>query len=381
MKVRSPRRVLHLVEDLKIGGLEKVLAAIVSSLDRSKYEVQVWCLAGGGAVAQALIEKGIPLRVLGLRGYYNPLAVARLSRLMRRERFDLLHTHGYFAGTFGRLAAFCAGIPVLVAHVHSTYYGYGWRNLLIEKVLSHFTDRIICISRAVERFVTVNEGVRSEKTCLIYNAVDWPAEELEGQGREKLRHKMGIAAQAVIVIIVASLTSNKGHRILLESLREVLGSHPSTRLVIVGDGPLRGELEREVRRLAMDEAVLFTGLRNDVSCLLQMSDLCVLPSQTREGLGIALIEAMAAGLPVVGTDVGGIPELIRNGENGFLVPPGSPKPLAQAIGTLVGDRELRIAMGRRGRQIYEARFTLSTMMTQVEALYDQLLERKDRAFS
>ena len=124
---------LHLVEDLEIGGLEKVLASIVSSLDRSRYEVQVWCLAAGGEVAQALIEKGILLRVLGLRSYYNPLAVVRLSRLMREEWFDLLHTHGYFAGTFGRLAAICAGIPALVAHVHSTYYDYGKRNLLLEK--------------------------------------------------------------------------------------------------------------------------------------------------------------------------------------------------------------------------------------------------------
>ena len=139
-------------------------------------------------------------------------------------------------------------------------------------------------------------------------------------------------------------------------------------------------MEREVRRLAVDGAVLFTGLRNDVARLLKISDLCVLPSQAREGLGIALIEAMAAGLPVVGTDVGGIPEVIRNGENGFLVPPGSAEPLAQAIGKLVGDQELRIAMGCRGRQIYEERFTLSTMMTQIEALYDQLLDSKGRAF-
>jgi glycosyltransferase involved in cell wall biosynthesis len=379
MKGRAPRKILHIVQDLKIGGLERVLASIALSLNRSKYAVQVWCLAGGGDVAQALTEKGMSVRILGMKSYYNPLAVVRLSRLMRRERFHLIHTHGYFAGTFGRFAAICAGIPVLIAHVHSTYYGYSKRNLLIERILSHFTDRIICISQAVERFVTINERIHQDKTCLIYNAVERPADDPDDNSKENLRDSLGISQEAVVITIVASLTTNKGHGLLLEAMGRVLACHPLTRLVIVGDGPLRTQLETEARRLEIAKSIVFTGTRKDVFPLLWMSDICGLTSQAREGLGVALIEAMAANLPVVGTDVGGIPELICDGENGFLVPPGSPGPLADAIGKLVENRELRVRMGHKGRDIYEKQFTLPRMTQQIEALYDQLLEGKGRA--
>jgi glycosyltransferase involved in cell wall biosynthesis len=369
----SAKRILHIVEDLRIGGLEKVLASIVTALDPSKYDVQVWCLARGGAVAQALIEKGVSVRILGMTSYYNPLAVLRLSRRMKREQFHLIHTHGYFAGTFGRLAALCARIPVVVAHVHSTYYDYAKRNLWIERGLSRFTDKIICISRAVETFVTENEGIGQDKTCLIYNAVAAPAPDMIGQSRETIRTSLGIGPEALVITVVASLTENKGHGVLLAAFRQVWRTHPHLRLVIVGDGPLRVPLEAESRRGLPVEAVIFTGQKDDVFPFLQMADMCVLPSQRREGLGVALIEAMAVGLPVIGTDLGGIPEVIRNGENGLLVPPGSEEGLAAALRTLTDNRELRIGMGWRGRQIYEEQFMLSAMIGQIETLYDQLL--------
>jgi glycosyltransferase involved in cell wall biosynthesis len=373
MNCGSAKRILHIVEDLKIGGLERVLASIVISLDPSRYDVQVWCLARGGDVAQALIEKGISVRILDMPSYYNPLAVVRLSWLMKSEQFHLIHTHGYFAGTFGRLAAICARIPTVVTHVHSTYYDYAKRNLWIERVLSRFTDRIICVSKAVEKFVTESEGIARDKTCLIYNAVDAPASDLIGQPQGTLRTSFGIGPEAVVITVVASLTENKGHGLLLAAFRQAWRTLPSLRLVIVGDGPLRALLEAEARQLLIDKVVIFAGLRDDVFPFLKMADVCVLPSQQREGLGVALIEAMAVGLPVIGTDLGGIPEVIQNGENGLLVSAGSEEELAAAIRTLADNRDLRSSMGRRGREVYEEKFMLSRMIGQIETLYDQLL--------
>jgi glycosyltransferase involved in cell wall biosynthesis len=147
-------------------------------------------------------------------------------------------------------------------------------------------------------------------------------------------------------------------------------------LLIVGDGPLRKQLEMATRQLMMDQAVVFTGIRQDVFSLLQTSDIFVLPSQDREGLGVALIEAMAVGLPVIGTNLGGIPEVIEDGENGFLVSPRNPEQLAEALKKLVNDQTLRTGMGLRGRQMYEEKFTLPRMIRQIETLYDHFLERK-----
>jgi len=375
----SANNILHIVEDLKVGGLEKMLASIVLSLDKSKYDVQVWCLARGGDIAQALIAQGISLRILNMDGYYCPLQIVALARLMRKEDFHIIHTHGYFASTFGRLAAIWARIPVVITHVHSTYYDYGKRNLLIERFLSYFTDRIICISRAVETFVTVNEGISKKRTCLIYNAVNSPVHIDDEQHKQEVRNSIGIDAGAIVIMVVASLTANKGHLVLLEAFAQVSRTHPAVRLVIVGDGPLRKDIETVSRKLMIDQAVSLLGVRNDVFELLQASDIFVLPSQIREGLGVSLIEAMAVGLPVIGTNLGGIPEVILDGENGFLVSPESPEQLAEVLMKFVNDQGLRNSMGRRGRQIYEEKFTLSKMIRQVETLYDQLLENKTHA--
>jgi glycosyltransferase involved in cell wall biosynthesis len=370
------KKILHIVEDLKVGGLEKVLASIVLSLDKTKYDVQVWCLARGGDTAQALIDKGISLKILNLESYYNPLNIIHLGLAMKRERFQLIHAHGYFAGTFGRLAAIMSRVPVLIAHVHSTYYHYSKRNLLIEKFLSYFTDKIICVSQAVERFVTVNERIRKEKTCLIYNAVAPPESLLNDDFRNELRRSLGFESEAIVIAVVASLTANKGHGFLISAFRQIFSTHPSVRLLIVGDGPLREQLEIVTRQLMLDRAVVFTGIRQDVFSLLQTADIFVLPSQEREGLGVALIEAMAVGLPVIGTDLGGIPEVIEDGENGFLVSPGSSEQLAEALRKLVADQALRTGMGLRGRQMYEEKFTMPKMIQQIETLYDQLLAEK-----
>ncbi len=376
MKENPAKKILHIVEDLKVGGLEKVLASIVLSLDPSKYDIQVWCLARGGDIAQALIEKGISVRILRMKSYHNPLNIARLALIMKRERFHIIHTHGYFASTFGRFAAILAHVPVIITHVHSTYYDYGKRNLLIERFLSYFTDRIICVSQAVESFVTVNERIRKEKTCLIYNAVTPPDKLPDDHLRKKTQASLGFHSEAIVIAVVASLTANKGHGILLEAFAQVFRSHPSIRLLIVGDGPLREQLEASTRQLTVDQAVIFTGIRKDVFDLLQMADIFVLPSQIREGLGVAVIEAMAMGLPVIGTNLGGIPELIQDNKNGLLVPPGDVGQLVEALMKLVNDQALRTDMGNRGREMYEEKFTMSRMIRQIETLYDYYLERK-----
>lgn len=161
----------HLVEDLKVGGLEKMIAAIALGVDKRKYAAEVWCLAQGGPVAQWLENMGLRVRIFSWHTYHNPLNILRLALQLRKSRIDIVHTHGYYAGTFGRLAAFIAGITRVFAHVHTSQYAFDMRQRKIDKCLSYVTRRIICVSRSVKDFVELEEGVRPSKTCLVYNAV------------------------------------------------------------------------------------------------------------------------------------------------------------------------------------------------------------------
>ena len=145
--------VIHVVEDLKVGGLEKVIAAIVTGLNPRKYDAQIWCLANGGQLADWLRDIGVAVKIFNWQTYHNPLNVARLSCRMRRSRIDIVHTHGYFGSTFGRMAARAAGITRILTHVHSSYLNFSPRHLVIEKVLSYATQKVICVSNAVREFV------------------------------------------------------------------------------------------------------------------------------------------------------------------------------------------------------------------------------------
>ncbi len=371
-------KVLHLVEDLKIGGLERVIASIVMGLDTTRYEVEVWCLVRGGEIAEELVEKGIGVKILGMNSYHNPLQTVALSRLIKKSRIDIIHTHGYFGSTFGRLAAILVKTPTIIAHVHTTYYGFKTRHLLVERSLSLFTDTIVCVSQAVKRFVEEVEGISEKKACLIYNGVGKLPLFQGDRDSHVGRKSLGLEAKDFVVITVASLTPHKGHQVLIDAAAVVSKKHENLRLLIVGDGPLRNRLELYAQESGLSSKILFTGQRKDIVPLLKLADLFVLPSTGREGLGIALIEAMAEGLPVIGTRLGGIPEVIDDNVNGLLVAPGSPYELAAAFEKLIGGKGIREKMGRRGRKIYEQRFTAARMNQDIEALYGENLRKRSR---
>ena len=363
------KKVLHLVEDLGVGGLERVLATIVLGLDKRKFDVEVWCLAEGGEVAAELVQKGIKLKVLGLKGYYNPLKIIFLARLFTKSRIDILHTHGYFAGTFGRLSAILARTPIVIAHVHTTYYGFSRRNRYIEKFLSYFTDQIVCVSMAVQKFVVNVEKINPAKTCVIYNAATVSDSPDLAERAENERLQLGITENDFVAISVASLTPHKGHHILLDAAGSVLREYPKFKLLIVGAGPLRNELETHAKKSGIFNNTIFTGLRENVFPLLKIANIFILASIEREGLGIALIEAMAAGLPVIGTRLGGIPEVVQENMNGILISPGNTHELALAIKMLMKNHGLREKMGNDGQRIYREKFTATQMIRNVESLY------------
>lgn len=362
--------IVHLVEDLKIGGMERIISAIARGLGKDKFKVRVWCLSRGGDIFEELIRSGIKAEVLGMRSDRDILFLLKLYWKMIRGNIRVLHTHGYPASTLGRLTAIFAGIPVIVSHVHSTYWNYTRKQILIERFLSRFTDRIVCCSQAVADFVTGQEGIGPKKVKVIYNGVS----------EENFRpaDKSGTPEKNEFLVgCVASLAAHKGHKYLLEAAAYVKNNfRPKVKFILAGDGVLRKELEEYASKLGVAQEVEFRGVVGDIPQLLESLDVAVLVSSEREGLGIALIEAMAAGKPVIGTNIGGIPEVIQDGENGLLVAPKDSLALAKAIISLLEDNQRAEAMGKRGKTIARERFSLPAMIRQIEDVYQDLIDAK-----
>jgi glycosyltransferase involved in cell wall biosynthesis len=367
-------KIVHMVEDLKIGGLEKVIAAIVTGLDRKKYQVEVWCLASGGKIADVIKEK-ICLKILNLPGYYNPLNIIKLSYLLFKSNTDIVHTHGYFASTFGRIAAILARIPVIISHVHTMDYSMTGRNIAIERALSVFTHKIICISNAVKRFVIENEHIRNDKTCVIYNGIEIPYH-ISMMNNNNKKSITGFEDNSFVIISVASLTHHKGHQVLLDAVKKVSVKWPQIRVVIVGDGPVKKILENFVLRSGLSSKVLFAGEQENVFPFLNCSDLFVLASIDREGLGISIIEAMSLGKPVIASNLGGIPEVVQNGINGLLFTPGHSEELALAIEKMIETKQMIEVMGQAGKKIYKEKFTCNRMVAQIEKCYEEAIEKR-----
>lgn len=366
--------IIHLLDDFNIGGIEKIVATLAQNSDKEKYSVSVWCVSGGGVLADMLIAKGIDVRICAIFSYYNPFAFLKLARLFKKAKPDIVHTHIYFANTIGRIAAKLAGVPVIVTHVHSAYIRLSKRNILIERLLAKITDRTICCSEAVKDFVLNYEKISPQKITTIYNGISL---EPFNQPVDKtaLRLSLHIKGKDIIVITVSSLTLPKAHSYFLYALHDVVQQYGNIKYLIVGDGPTRKELEDLVKLLHLESNVLFTGFRADSADLLRISDIFVLPS-IREGLPLAALEAAAASLPQILTKVGGTSEIVKDGINGFLVPPGDPSALSEKLRLLIENPGLRVAMGLEGRKIIRQDFNDGIMIGKIQELYDSLVKEK-----
>jgi glycosyltransferase involved in cell wall biosynthesis len=360
----DPLKIVHLVEDLGPGGREKVIYDICTRMDKGRYDNRVVCLAAEGKMAERIRAKGVQVTCAYIKGYYNPFNVIKLYLLLKVMRPDVLHTHGYFASTAGRAATlFMRKRPVWIKHVHSVIHGMGLRNIFIDKAFDMLTERTIYLSQAAKDSFS-GKGYKNDKAEVIYNGVD--TREFRAPERKEYGPKL---------ITCGSLTPHKGHKFLIEAMGSVIKDIPGVSLVILGAGPLEEELKKEAEKNGVQENVTFCGLVDDVAGEMRSSSLFVLPS-LREGLSLALLEAMSSGLPVIASDTGGIPEAVTHGFNGFLVPPGDSRRLASAVKELLEDPDAMRKMGQRGRERAEKAFTVEKMIERTRILYEVLTGRE-----
>jgi len=366
--------VIHLVEELTIGGLEKTLTAVALSLNKRKYNVSVWCLREGGFFADKLVKEGIDVKVLHISTSRNPLSIYKLYRLLKIHKFDIIHTHAYSAGTIGRISAFLAGIPVIISHNHSVYDYYNKRYHFVEWLLSLITDRVICISEVVNRFANETQRINAKKLITIHNGIDDVCSVTEKRSSD-LKKELGLPINHSIIGTIAHLEEHKGLKYLLESASLLLASRRDISFLLVGEGVLERTLKKLCVDLKIEKNVIFAGERSDIPEILFSIDIFVLPS-LREGLPLTILEAMACGKPVIATNVGGIPEIVIDGVSGILVSPKDPEALYRAMDELLNDRTKLTKMGHHGERVCEESFSSNAMIEKIENLYDSLLSEK-----
>jgi glycosyltransferase involved in cell wall biosynthesis len=371
-------RVLSLIKGLGRGGAEQLLVSAMRCRDRSRFEHMVgYLLPEKDALVSELLCLGVSVRCFGQP--FSPVWLARLIREVRVENIDVVHIHSPLPAIGARLVL-PLHVPVVYTE-HNVWPRYRlatrWGNMLTFPRNNH----VFAVSDRVRHSVRLpgwwfRGYVPAVET--LYHGPD-PSAFLTQPGTDRVREELGISPRAPIVGTVGNLKAHKGHGDLFQAALQIRSRLPEMRLVVVGAGPLEEELRAATRRLGLEETVVFTGFREDVPRLLRAFDVFVLSSRF-EGLSIALVEAMAAGIPPVVTDVGGLAEVVRDGENGFVVPPENPPILSERIIQLLSNRTLRNVMGERARE-RAAAFDIRVAVRRMEEVYERVAAPPDSGTS
>ena len=371
-------RVLHLITRLPVGGAERLLVDIARGLDPQRFTSIACCIQDRGELAAELEASGIAVHSLERMRTrrFDWRAIGDLARLMREQRIDVVHSHLYHANLYGRLAARRARVPA-VATVHNTYAKRKLHRELLNRWLAHISARVIAVSEDVRNDLMRYDGIPAQKIVVIHNGID-VGRVRTALTRGEARARLGLPHEAIALGCVARLEEQKGHRFLLEALARL--NDPARgaarfRVVLVGDGRLRAELERRAADLGVAAWTMFLGTRHDVPDILKALDICVMPSLW-EGLSVAMLEAMAAGLPLVISDVSGVSQVIGDNEFGLKVPVGDVSGLARTIAGLADAPERRLALGAAARQRVLAKFSAQAMLAELSRLYEEVSSRR-----
>jgi glycosyltransferase involved in cell wall biosynthesis len=375
------RTVVHFIDSSAFGGSEQVLLHILAGLDRRRWRPVLFHHPEPGL--EPLLEKAHDLQVK-LRAVPRMQRIWHISRLptfvgaLRAERPSILHAHLTWplSCKYGLLAAVMARVPAVVATAQ-LYVDLAKKPLLRvqPRLIATGVDRYLAVSRAVANQLCNDFGIPASKVKLVNNGI--PIAHFNRPPDNALRATLAGATKRPIVLMVGRLDDQKGQRYLIEAAPQV----PETMFVLVGDGPDQVALEAQARTLGVDKRVLFLGYREDIPDLLSCCDLFVLPS-LYEGLPLSVLEAMAAGKPVIASAIGGNDEVITHGEHGLLVPPADPVSLAGAIRTLLSDHTLAQRLAEAGRVRARQKFSVEAMVDGVTRVYEELtLGRSEQAKS
>lgn len=369
-------RVAYCIDNMGIGGTELNAVRVAERLNGSRFEVSVICLQAGGPLAARYAAAGVRVVPLPIPSLYSVAAVRqglRLARLLTERHVQIVHSHDMYNNVFATICARAARTPVIVASRRWWRSAAARRYRVANTLAFRFAHCVVANSPAVASSLQTEDGVRPERIAVVPNFVDDTAFiPLSADQRAARLSELCVPADALVLGVVANLLPVKDHRTLLRAVALLAPRWPELHAVLVGDGESRPALESLTRRLGLEGRVHFAGQQPNEPNLHHLFDVSVLCSLS-EGFPNSIVEAMAAGRPVVATDVGGVGDAVTDGETGLLVPPSNPERLAAAIEELLVDPGRRRALGVAGRERAHARYGAVAVVASLEALYDRLL--------
>lgn len=368
-------RVMHLIGSLQVGGAEQVVCTLLQGFRKTDVQGMVIALAGG-PLEHELNELGFEVMIRPFSWACAPLWLIRTALELHRCSVDVLHTHLFTTDQLGRLVGLLSGVPV-VTTLHSPSTWKRSRNLKnrLKRLVDMLTSRHLCaglvaISQEIKDYQSRYGGIPANKMCIIGNPVYTDRFNHDEDARTRIRKSNGIGEKDIVLITVAGLKPIKAQDDLLHAFARLVFIHKQLKLFFVGDGPCRNELEDLSIKLGLNEHVIFCGMQQDVSAYLSASDIFVLCSLS-EGISMAILEAMAASLPVVATAVGGNIALVNEGQTGFLIPSREPVIMADTIDKLIADLPAARIMGRKGAEFVRRHYDVSLICDQYADIYQE----------
>jgi sugar transferase (PEP-CTERM/EpsH1 system associated) len=377
--------IVHIIRRLSVGGLENGLVNLINHMDPTRYRHAIVCLKDYDDFYSRIKRKDVDIIALQKREGQNLSIHARLWKVIRKLQPSIVHTRN-LPGLEYLVPSTLAGVPGRIHGEHGRDMydldGLNKKYLLLRKLVNPFTHQYIAVSGDLANWLIRSVGIRSDRVTQIYNGVDLKRFHPREGSRPSLGPPDFASAENLVIGTVGRMETVKNQLTLVQAFVHLLNQEPnareSLRLVIIGDGPLRMEAEKLLRDANADRLAWLPGEREDVPAIMRSLDLFALPS-LREGISNTILEAMASGLPVVATRVGGNPELVEERKTGLLIPPANSIALAGAIRSYLLHPELLSIHGQAGRKRAEDCFSLEKMVSGYTAVYDKLLERRERA--
>jgi L-malate glycosyltransferase len=362
-------RIIHITHSLEIGGLERVVLDLARGFRSKGHGVSLCCLDRKGELGEMAESEGFEVFSLGKKAGVDYQLPLRIRKIIKEWDFDIVHTHNEAGLVYGVPAALLSGRCNIVHTEHGKEPEYLGKKRLhaVERFLWSKVDHRVAVSEALRDEVCKNLKIEVERVLVIRNGIE-VKKFVHPEGRLERRKALGIDKNSFVIGNVARLVHLKNHNFLLDVFREIEKEVSNIRLVVIGGGPLLEELKEHACKLGLSNSAVFLGERIDVEDLLCVFDLFALPSFT-EGISITLLEAMAAGLPVVASDVGGNPEIVENDRTGLLIPVNNVSAWVHGIKMLIEDRQKREAFSVVGRTRVRQKFSLEAMLEGYGGIY------------
>ena len=369
LETRNPKpvliTVLHTESSLGWGGQERRTLRELLGLSRESFKPLLACQPES-RIGEEARKRNLPVETMRMRGNFDPLAVGRLWYFIRRHSVDIVHTHSsadsWMASTAARLSPRRPKV-VRTRHLNATFN--------VRQIYTLMADRVVTVGGSTREYMIREKGIPPARVVTIPTGVDLAVFD-PGRVSGDLREELGIPAHAPVFGTVSVFRRLKGHQYLLEAAGEILRAVPEAKLLLAGEGPQEKNIRNKIEELGIEEAVFLPGLREDIPRVLNTMDVFVFPS-LQEALGTAILEALAMRKAVVASRVGGIPEIIEEGNTGFLVDPEKPAAIAERVIPLLKNPELRRKLGDQGRRFVEMHYDNRLMVGRLEALYRELM--------